>query len=153
MLDSRDSILLQLYCRAKHKQTGWEGRNSKALERDYELLLYVVIYGPCEQSEAVSNFVSACELYLQDPLHCDRNVVYQNPHLLSRADQEPLMTFALYPSGIPLYVEEFTASQDPLSLLRSERTLPETIAPAPIATPLYRYAYNYRHSSYVFSSS
>jgi len=54
-----------------------------------------IVYGPPELFASVGEFTSQCKIYLRDPLLCDRNVQYWNPHLLLSPDEEPVMTGSL----------------------------------------------------------
>jgi len=54
--------------------------------------LSAVIYGPMKRSDDIGSYLDSCELYLQDPQHCDRNVKYHNPHRLSSLDTHAPMT-------------------------------------------------------------
>ncbi len=76
-------------------------------------------------------------MYLQDPLHCDRNIPYRNPHLLSGLDDPPVTTFALMSSCVPIESKALTRP-DLHALLKNEDPLQETDAPNIVATPLYR---------------
>lgn len=102
-------------------------------------LLCMITYGPFQLFDAVSKFVSQCELYLQDPLHCNRDVPYRNPHLISGLDDEPSMTFSFDGPRVPVQVEEMGSRPDLSTLLRSEDPLPETEAPPALCTTLYGY--------------
>ena len=42
--------------------------------------------------DEISNFFQECKVFLQDPLHCEFNVPYRNPHRLSGLDEEFSMT-------------------------------------------------------------
>ena len=42
--------------------------------------LSVNIYGTSELFDRIGMFATQCNLFIQDPRHCDRNVEYRNPH-------------------------------------------------------------------------
>lgn len=49
--------------------------------------LSAILYGPKWLSEDIGAFCQDSEIYLQDPLGCDRDVLYCNPHRIS-SDQD-----------------------------------------------------------------
>jgi hypothetical protein len=58
----------------------------------------MIVYGPMNALESVGTFFQECELYLQDPIGCDRNVFYRNPHRFDCASNHSRMTFDLCPT-------------------------------------------------------
>jgi len=58
----------------------------------------VIIYGPIEMFDDIGIFFQECGLYLQDPIRCDRNVPYRNPHRLSVPEDQVQLTFDLMQS-------------------------------------------------------
>lgn len=65
-------------------------------------MLCVNVYGPRDMTEAVGEFFSDCGMYLQDLIHCDRDVAYCNPHLLYN-DEEQSPHFRLH-ALLPLQI-------------------------------------------------
>jgi len=78
------------------------------------------------------------QLYLQDPIHCDRNVRYENPHLLRGDDEEPVMTFSLEAHTPIIHAETAIAAPNLFELLNQEHNLKETEQPMAVLTPLHR---------------
>ena len=134
-----ESLNIQLYGQFRCEQARCGRKNRKAAEKELQSLLCIIIYGPFHLFEAVGDFVSQCEMYLQDPLHCDRDVPYRNPHLLSGLDEEPPMTSSFIHHRVSLAVEKASTRPDLFALLRSEDPLPESLAPPALATTLYGY--------------
>ena len=89
--------------------------------------------------ESVGDFIAKCDLYLQDPLHCDRNVPYHNPHLLSTSTGEPVFTSSFLPSDVTVCIEGLNSKPDLFSLLKSDVSLPESPAPQCLLTALQWY--------------
>ncbi|KAI3317051.1 hypothetical protein HD806DRAFT_516155 [Xylariaceae sp. AK1471] len=54
--------------------------------------LAVNIYGPSSNADCVGTFLQKCNLYIQRPEACSRNVIYLNPHCIPTLDDTPLMT-------------------------------------------------------------
>ncbi|KAL7814678.1 SNF2 family N-terminal domain-containing protein [Trichoderma aethiopicum] len=54
--------------------------------------LNIVLYGDIRLLEQVGSFFEEHDLYLQDPLCCSRNVLYQNPHKLCDASGPGIWT-------------------------------------------------------------
>jgi SWI/SNF-related matrix-associated actin-dependent regulator of chromatin subfamily A3 len=59
------------------------------------LLLSIIMYGPLATADAIGEWLSYADMYLQLPDTCDRDVRYKNPHCLSCEDESPLMTSSL----------------------------------------------------------
>ncbi|KAH7092160.1 DNA repair protein rad5 [Paraphoma chrysanthemicola] len=99
------------------------------------LSLHVILYGPEWLSDQVGTFLQDCEIYLQEPHYCNRNVRYCNPHCLVASDEEPWMTFDLLPSRSEVAVSQITRS-DALDALVSAKPLGELDSPAALSTRL-----------------
>lgn len=104
--------------------------------------ILLVIYGPSRLFEEIGDFFQDYDTYLQDPLDCERDVKYYNPHRLSSGDMVSCpMTSALRDIADSAFkVEELPSQPDSLDLLDSQQDLPEADQPAPIQTPLKRYS-------------
>lgn len=101
--------------------------------------LNIILYGPPELEEAMGQFLSQQRMYLQDPLHCDRNVPYRNPHIVPPEDESILMTGSLKEPLGNLEIERLDAGPDLLArLMTDEVPLPETEGPNIVKTPLFR---------------
>lgn len=135
-LREQAEITLQLYspspCITKVARASREPKNQVSCPS-----LHVIIYGPSDLFEAVRDFATECGIFLQDPLYCDRNVRYRNPHLLSGLKEEPIMTNSLCPKDdISLQVEQISPCSDIFSLLSCDKGLPETPTPMAVETEL-----------------
>lgn len=98
--------------------------------------LCVNIYGPAELFDHVGTFASKCQLYLQDPRHCDRNVEYRNPHRMPFEE-------AVYTKSLQLQVPNPDSStieiREPMDMFRDiglEEELAETESPRLLITSL-----------------
>ena len=138
-LEEVDCINLRLCCEMKCGQASGGRKSGKGTERELQGRLCTIIYGPFRIFDAVGDYVSQCRLYLQDPLYCNRDVPYRNPHLLSGLDEGPPMASSFCRPRVPLEVEEMDSRPDLFALLRNEDPLPETDAPAALSTTLYGY--------------
>ena len=140
-LNSDPSITIQMYCTAAARLDSRLEATSKYGKsvRHRESLLSVVLYGPRCMGDAIGEFFSKCKMYLQDPLYCDFNVPYLNPHLLSRPGEEPVMTYEITPDELDISVEDITSKPSLMTVLKNDEVLPETEAPLSLATTLYRY--------------
>ncbi|KAH7068216.1 DNA repair protein rad5, partial [Paraphoma chrysanthemicola] len=110
---------------------------SKALSRELKPVssLHVILYGPEWLSDHVGTYLQDCEVYLQEPHYCDRNVKYCNPQCLVGSDEEPRMTFDLLLSRSEVAVSQITRS-DALDALVSAMPLGELDSPAALSTRL-----------------
>lgn len=114
------------------------GRSKRQKFRDV-IRIHAIIYGPVAVYEAVGKYVMGFEFNLQDPLFCDRNVQYHNPHRLRRKGQQVLYTHSI---GVlqtsPSALEADVRSYNLFALLEDQRNYAETDPPDAITTTLYR---------------
>ena len=98
----------------------------------------LIVYGPYHEALEVGDWLSRCDLFLQEPKCCDRNVPYCNPQSLSFDDEQHTMTFEIENMRTR---EEATEYCQPLNLLAEldENDLEEAEQPRDIATRLHRY--------------
>ncbi len=148
VLKDGQSLVLQLYLVTALSQARRRGRRRARMQdpdtaqpKDYSATLSVVIYGSMVVFEALGEFLSECSENLQPPLNCNWDVPYRNPQSLSGRDDNPPTTFQLESQRLSSHIEELGFCADPSASLESPDSLPETEAPAPIRTKLYRYTY------------
>ena len=103
--------------------------------------LYVILYGRPSQFENVGNFAAKCNLFLQHPICCDRNVLYKNPHCLTPKQHEICFTYDL---GNTTFSSDYATdtSFNPIDLFTDgeERArLEEADSPSDLHTPLYKH--------------
>jgi len=114
------------------------GKRGGTLQRIWGL--DIILYGPSELEEAMGQFLSQHRMYLQDPLHCDRNVPYRNPHIVPPEDGSILMTGSLNGPLGNLEIERLDAGPDLLAqLISDEVPLSETEGPDIVKTPLFKF--------------
>lgn len=136
-LSSEEGITCQIYCRTISRRAAQGkrgGRKPGANELQY--VMNTIIYGPPELCDSVGEYLSKCGVYLQDPLNCDRDVVYSNPQLLSRTE-ETVMTSTLASQNMAPEVEKVISREDLFSELCTDDHLSLTNAPDAVTTPLY----------------
>ena len=102
------------------------------------LRLSIIIYGPMEVFDQVGEFLTRCSVYLQSPVHCDRNVRYRNPQSLSGRSPNPPWTFDIAEKTNLSRVETLLPQEDPSSILETRECFPEAVAPSNITTAMYR---------------
>ena len=139
VLHSEEQLSIQLYCQMS-MDCGPSYRRRKVAASGGMATLSAVIYGLPTAFEDVGNFIEECGMFLQDPLHCDRNVRYQNPHRLSGPEDKIVMTLPPVLDAICPKVEEIETPQDLFSGLGDSEVLLETAAPDEIKTSLHRSA-------------
>jgi hypothetical protein len=101
--------------------------------------LKIIIYGPSEMFNTLGSWLSDRRLFLQDPLNCEMDVPYKNPHLLCEDEDDTVMTFELSQRLNLMSIERIDVRPDLFELLNEDRHLPQTEAPKAISTPLYRF--------------
>ncbi|KAL5313425.1 hypothetical protein ACEPPN_019158 [Leptodophora sp. 'Broadleaf-Isolate-01'] len=127
----------QLFCQNGYSAVQEGG--SRPMEGGSIVTLCVITYGPETLSEDVRDWLAEHQLCLQDPIHCDRNVLYLNPHLLRVDDEEPVMTFSLETYTPIIHAETAIAVPNLFELLNQEHNLKETEQPGVVSTPLHSY--------------
>ena len=98
----------------------------------------VIIYGPIEIYDDIGIFFQDCGLYLQDPIGCDQNVLYCNPHRLSSPEDEAQLTFDLVQSRSDSSMRQLH-EYDSLGGLIIPRELPALETPHLLRTQLLPY--------------
>jgi len=101
--------------------------------------LNVIIYGTVALEDILSRYLSQNRIYLQDPVDCERNVVYRNPHMISKGGGI-MMTDSFKTPPATVEIERLSGGPDLLAQLMAEQTpLPEMEAPPTVTTTLFRY--------------
>ena len=122
-----------MYCRVK---AGSPVRSQARINVNEQCELSIIVYGLGTDSDKVGDYLQACEFYLQDPEHCDCDVLYANPHCLSSLEEGILMTSSMQ---IPASAEEnIHDPRDIFDGLSGVTDLEESKTPTIIKTPLKR---------------
>lgn len=106
------------------------------------LELFATIYGPSTLFEAVGAFAAKCHLFLQHPIHCNRNVPYRNPHCLSPENSRIMYTFDLNAATEPFSSPGQEIPANPIDLFADaaeQDTLSDAYAPLSLSTKLYKH--------------
>ncbi|KAJ8067482.1 hypothetical protein OCU04_004826 [Sclerotinia nivalis] len=124
-----------------------------------KIFLCVIFYGVIEAFEDVGEFFQECQMYLQDPFHCDRDVKYMNPHMLRSQEEEPVTTASITSESITCLAGNVSSQVDLFAVLRNEDNIEEAETPMAIETPLFRHQkqalkfMSRRESGWAFDSS
>jgi hypothetical protein len=110
--------------------------------------LNIIIYGPRLLSGSLEEWLLENALFLQDPIYCEKDVVYKNPQLLCEDTEEVTKTFSLKSYLQDADIERIETRPDLFELLNEGHCLDETEAPRAVLTPLYRCAANQSRSYY-----
>jgi len=135
-LSEEQSIDLQLLCTIELKKKALGNKVNKSKSPSPSAHLSTIIYGPLDLFEDVGKSVEECNMYLQDPRGCDRNVKYRNPHRLSGLDPDVPMTLDLV--QLTISYEKAQSPVDLLAGLESDEFLSETEAPSALRTALHK---------------
>lgn len=125
-------IALQIFLDPSTDKQAVSGNNpqsSMKRKENWTQCLCVNVYGSSELFDHVGNFASQCQLYLQDPWHCDRNVEYRNPHRMPF--EEAVYTKSLHLLG-PNPDSSTTEIREPMDMFRDiglDEELAETGSP------------------------
>lgn len=137
-ITSEDGIELQIYGTAINQRAahgGKESRKTGVIQRQYRM--NTIIYGPKVLCDNVGDYLAKCKIYLQDPVGCDRDVLYSNPQSLSRSEKH-ITTYELASLNATSDVERVISQDDIFSELSSDDYLTLTEAPSSVITELYR---------------
>jgi SWI/SNF-related matrix-associated actin-dependent regulator of chromatin subfamily A3 len=135
-----DDRTLELQVVLPSKNSGSTIRKPVQFSSPLDLTASIIIYGPMDAHESVGNFFQECELYLQDPIGCDRNVPYHNPHRLGFASEPLRMTFDVCPSRMHIDVKTIP-SHNPLDAIFSSDYVAECDTPSLLRTLLLPYVF------------
>jgi hypothetical protein len=132
---------LQLHCQSSPVSSVEESIYQKSRRAGDEAVtnLNIIIYGPALLSDPLGEWLLDNVLFLQDPINCEKDVMYKNPQLLREDDEEFITTFSLCSHLQNFDVEKMETRPDLFELLNTEHHLTETEAPPAVLTPLYRY--------------
>jgi SWI/SNF-related matrix-associated actin-dependent regulator of chromatin subfamily A3 len=100
--------------------------------------LNVVIYGIISLEDVIGQYLSKYRTYLQDPVDCERNVIYRNPHMISKCG-EIVMTDTFKTPSMSIEIERLSVGPYLLAQLMAEQTpLLEMESPTTVTTTLFR---------------
>lgn len=106
------------------------------------LELSIILYGRPALFEAVGQFAARCNMYLQHPSHCDRNVLYMNPHCLSSPKEIRVMTHDLDADLAGFANQNTQIPANPIDLFTDtnhQEELAESGTPCALRTALYKH--------------
>jgi hypothetical protein len=116
----------------------------KVVVRQHTVGLFAILYGAPDLFEAIGDFASNCNLFLQHPRFCERNVEYHNPHCVARESGDVLYTHHLpfidsADEGSSVHLEVLSNPIDLFARDDDESTIPEARAPESLLTELYKH--------------
>ena len=86
-INSEPGSSVQLRCIVSRSRPNEDG-----MATNLSVCLCGIVYGPRRLFDSIGEFLESCNVFLQDPQGCDRNVPYRNPHRLSGLDRYAPMT-------------------------------------------------------------
>ena len=125
----QSEMVVQLHCVVVSASQGLK-------HTDQNMKLYANLYGPRSFSADTGYFLEKCQVYLQHPKSCDRDVPYVNPHHL--VDPEATVLWTQHLSAQLYGLDDFISPSDLLADLTSEEALPEAKVPSVLQTELFR---------------
>jgi SWI/SNF-related matrix-associated actin-dependent regulator of chromatin subfamily A3 len=132
--------MMQLYCHSKPTlPSGEESKGRRQGKTSQSWFLNAILFGTLDLENTVGGYLSGYQMYLQDPLCCERSVQYRNPHIIPPELDEVIMTdsFNCLPGN--LEIERLEVGPDLLArLMEDELLLTETEAPGIVKTALFR---------------
>lgn len=100
----------------------------------------VNIYGPLASGRSVGAFLQECEVYLQNPDHCGRDVPYLNPHCFMTVGGKTVMTSVFNESASDEIDKRCYEDLDIFAELGNDEEFEESPQPGMITTTLYKCA-------------
>ncbi|KAL9113799.1 MAG: hypothetical protein Q9227_002245 [Pyrenula ochraceoflavens] len=97
------------------------------------------VYGPTASGRAIGAFLQQCQLYLQNPEHCGRDVPYLNPHCLTNVDGKEVMTSIFNKSKSDITNTHLNGEFDVFADFGHEEELEQSAQPHLITTMLHKY--------------
>lgn len=139
ILDEK-SIRIQVTCVLNDPNNGAR-KPASVLPHLISCSLSINLYGPKELFDEVGTFFQDYDIYLQDPIECDLNVRYCNPHRLSSIDPSLCpMTYDLKTNILEAFeIQPTSRHSELLDNLDPQEDLPEALQPPQIQTQLERY--------------
>jgi SWI/SNF-related matrix-associated actin-dependent regulator of chromatin subfamily A3 len=125
-IDMHITLLLPSQCSSKRVKT----------TRSRWHFCTVILYGPEFICGDVDTFCQTCDLYLQDPIGCERNVLYRNHHRMSSSEDRARFTFELQTIDTEKAVVTKLQYSNLLDALVSSRLLFELETPSNLSTQL-----------------
>jgi hypothetical protein len=131
-LGTTDELKTQSYCYSRIPSD--EKKTTRSRQRVApSWFLNIILYGPIVLEDSIGQFFSQQHIYLQDPLGCDRRVVYRNPHILQPEDGHSITTDGIETTFGDLEIEKLEEGPNLLAkLLEDEAPLLETEPPSSI---------------------
>ncbi|KAI1501806.1 SNF2 family N-terminal domain-containing protein [Biscogniauxia marginata] len=117
------------------------GKSQRSLASSRRFSLNIIIYGPFELFEDIGSFFQDHDIFLQDPVGCERNVRYCNPHRLPFLDTT-LTKFTYDLAKQPAHVVEMDdvdSRPELLDILNSQEDLAEASQPQSVRTTLAKH--------------
>lgn len=137
-LGAEEGICFQIYCRTINRRAAPGKKGSrKPGTNELQYVMNTIIYGPEDLCDEVGLYLAKCGVYLQEPVECDRVVLYSNPQFLSRTGGR-IMTNELRSLNPSADLKKIIAQDDIFSELSCDDHLSLTDAPEEIETQLYR---------------
>lgn len=104
-------------------------------------VIWVTIYGYRHIGEDLGDTLQMIEVYLQDPIHAEKDMIYWNPHKFKNDDGSRTSHLKMaWESSIYARSNYDLGAADFLDKFRSEDNLPETGGSVFLRTRLKRYA-------------
>jgi hypothetical protein len=110
-------------------------RTKRPRQKGILTLISAILYGPKSLYEDIGSFCEESEIYLQDPLDCDRDVPYCNPHRLSSDQDACYTTFELQRASPDVVVTQLHIA-DALDVFSTPKVLGELETPRHLKTEL-----------------
>jgi hypothetical protein len=100
----------------------------------------IIMYGPNGLFDDIGQFFEDHDICLEDPIRCDRNVLYRNPHLMSCNNvSECLFTSEMDKRNLKAELLSLPAPKDLLEDFNNNEDLAEAEQPIGLKTKLERF--------------
>lgn len=99
----------------------------------------VNLYGPHASGRSVGAFLQMCDLYLQNPEHCGKNVPYINPHCLTSTVNGTIMASIFQESAKDQTAQKKDNELDIFMQFGNDEEYEEAPQPKTITTTLHKW--------------
>jgi hypothetical protein len=110
-------------------------------DRENSFSLSVNIYGPLASDRFVGNFLQKCEVYLQNPDYCGKDVPYLNPHCLTTVSGKTTMTSIFNELAGDEIDKRYCDDLDIFAELGNDEKFEKSLQSGIITTTLHKFAH------------
>lgn len=137
-LMGQSGIDLQIYSQSVNRRPLSSSKATRKAQNMPHGLVNAILYGSNDLCDPVGEYLGTCGIFLQDPVHNDRDVLYRNPQLLAGTNDPLLISQLVLDTSSNVESSFLRATGDIFAEISSDDHLSLTEAPDAVNTELYR---------------